>query len=337
MLGLGVGYLDFILNVLAVGLSDTNVLYRLVACHISGTGDAFRSGSPLVPAIATLARREVCTYIPAMLGTSAGRKNIPRLLAADDPAPFSIHNGTGRARFLMVCDHASNAVPWALDSLGISSAQLERHIGWDIGAGDLTRRLADTLDATALLGGYSRLVIDLNRALDDPTSIPEISDGTIVVGNHGLSTRMRTARANEIFHPYHEAVTAEVDRHMSAGAVPALVSIHSYTPVAKGKHRPWDVGVTWNRDPRLPIPFMAGLGTAADIQIGDNLPFSARNGYGYTCAIHATKRGLPELLIEIRQDLLDGDRRVEEWAGILTPVLADVLSHEDIYRVEHFT
>jgi len=271
-----------------------------------------------------------------MLGTTAGRNSIPRLLTADDPAPFCIRKRIGRARYLMVCDHASNAVPRALDGLGISGAQLERHIGWDIGAGDLTRRLANMLDATALLAGYSRLVIDLNRALDDPTSIPQISDGTIVTGNHGLSTRMRTARANEIFHPYHEAVTAEVDRRMSAGAVPALVSIHSYTPIAKGKHRPWDVGVTWNRDSRLPIPFMARLAAAVDIQIGDNLPFSARNGYGYTCSTHATKRGLPELLIEIRQDLLDSDCRVEEWARILAPVMEDVLAREDIYRVEHF-
>lgn len=271
-----------------------------------------------------------------MPDTTAARIRAPLLLAADDPAPSQVHNEAGRARFLLVCDHASNEVPRALHGLGIAGAEFERHIGWDIGASDLTRRLADMLDAKALFAGYSRLVIDPNRALDDPTSIPEISDGTIVAGNHGLSAPARAARAREIFHPYHDAVAAEIDRRMGAGAVPALVSIHSYTPAAKGQPRPWHVGVTWNRDPRLPIPFMARLAAGADIAVGDNLPFSARTGYGYTCAAHATERGLPELLIEVRQDLLDSDAGVAQWARILGPALHDVLARDDVYRVEHF-
>ena len=274
--------------------------------------------------------------LPPMPDTTAERMRAPHLLAADDPAPLQVHNETGRARFLLVCDHAGNAVPRALDGLGIADAEFERHIGWDIGAGDLTRRLAGMLDAKALFAGYSRLVIDPNRALDDPTSIPEISDGTIVAGNHGLSIQARAARAHEIFHPYHDTVAAEIDRRMGAGAVPALVSIHSYTPIAKGRPRPWHVGVSWDRDPRLPIPFMARLGAAADIAVGDNLPFSARTGYGYTCAAHATERGLPELLIEVRQDLLATDQGVAEWARILAPALQDVLTRDDLYRVERF-
>ncbi len=260
----------------------------------------------------------------------------PGLLEADDPAPYGVLNPEGGARFVLVCDHARNAVPRALSGLGIDGAEIARHIGWDIGAAALTRALAKMLDAKALVAGYSRLVIDCNRALDDPTSIPEISDGTIVAGNRGLSDAARTARAEAIFRPYHAAVATELAARLAGGAVPALVSIHSYTPSVKGRRRPWHVGVTWDKDPRLAVPFMARLRGEAGIEVGDNRPFSGRTGYGYTCGAHATAQGLPELLIEVRQDLIETTRGVTEWSAIVGRVLADTLAGDEVYRVERF-
>ena len=100
---------------------------------------------------------------------------------------------------MLTCDHASHAVPESLGNLGLDSRDLERHIGWDIGAAEVTRRLAERFDAPAVLSGYSRLVIDCNRKLGSETSILEVSDGTVIPGNLGLRARgYRTPRRGPV-------------------------------------------------------------------------------------------------------------------------------------------
>ena len=108
------------------------------------------------------------------------------LLAADEPAPVTVHNENGRSPFLIVADHAGNAMPRALGRLGISEAECERHIAWDIGIAAVCRLVADALDATLVQQNYSRLVIDCNRPPGSETSIPEISELTPIPGNIGL-------------------------------------------------------------------------------------------------------------------------------------------------------
>ena len=147
----------------------------------------------------------------------------PGLLGADDPPPFQVVNPSGRARAVLLCDHASWAVPAALDNLGLDHAVLRRHIGWDIGAADVTRELAGLLDATAVLAGYSRLVIDCNRPPGAPGSIPAISDGVAVPGNQALDGEAARSRRDACFTPYHQAVEAAVTRagEMTTGSPPA--------------------------------------------------------------------------------------------------------------------
>src|SRR4051794_19941149 len=174
------------------------------------------------------------------------------LLVADDPPAFELVNEAGRAPVLLICDHAGNAVPRRLEGLGLDAAALARHVAWDIGAGEVTRRLAVLLDGRAVLAGYSRLVIDCNRALDDPTSIAGESDGIEVPGNFGLSPADRAARAAACFHPYHAAIAGELAGFTAGGVVPAVISIHSFTPVMNGFARPWHVGILWDKDRRLP-------------------------------------------------------------------------------------
>ena len=182
-----------------------------------------------------------------------------QLLGPGDPPPFSVHNEQGRAPLLLLCDHASKAVPKALGDLGISQAELSRHIGWDIGGLDAAIALAKALDAPLVASGYSRLVIDCNRWPGGEGSIPEISDGTPVPANKGLTKDQVDARAEACFWPYHREVDRHLDRMTADGAKVALLVMHSFTPQMNGFKRPWHVGVLWNDDARLPDPLLAEL------------------------------------------------------------------------------
>jgi predicted N-formylglutamate amidohydrolase len=266
----------------------------------------------------------------------AAETDPPPLLGPGDPAPFEIVNPDGAARIVLLGDHAGQAIPQVLGTLGLGPAELARHIAWDIGIADVTRRLARRLDAPAVLAGYSRLVIDCNRKLGDPTSMPQESDGVPVPGNRGLTPADRARRVAALFTPYHDAVARVIEGRRRAGLVPAIVSMHSFTPVMRGFERPWHIGILWNRDPRLPVPVMKRLAAEGDIRVGDNEPYSGQDEHGYSIYVHGHDIGLPHVLIEVRQDLIDTHHGAEAWAGRLGTVLGDVLADEALYRVERY-
>lgn len=261
----------------------------------------------------------------------AAPRQAPPLLAADEPGPFD--TAEGDAAVLFVCDHASRRIPRALGGLGISAEDSARHIAWDIGAADVAKALAARFNARAILANYSRLVVDLNRAPADPTFIPAISDGTVIPGNRELSPAAVAERVESLFRPYHDAVAAAMTALKRRGPPPALVSVHSFTPVFKGERRPWHVGVLWDRDPRMAAPFMLGLWERPGIVVGDNEPYSGRDHYSYTVDHHARRHGLPDLSIEIRHDLIETPQGVAQWAGIVGDVLAPILADPDIHHV----
>jgi len=257
------------------------------------------------------------------------------LIGPDDPPAVEVINPQAPGAVVFICDHASNAVPKAMAGLGVDDSVLRRHVAWDIGAADVARRLADRFDATLVLSGYSRLVIDCNRELDDPTSIPVISDGVVIPGNRDLSEAQAAARAGALFHPYHHAIDEAVGRIRRRGDAPAILSIHSFTPIFKGFERPWHIGVLWDRDPRIARPLMEALSADPTITVGDNQPYSARDHYGHSINTHAEAAGLPHVLIEVRQDLIDTHHGAEAWASRLGAALAGILENNpDLYRVE---
>lgn len=223
-------------------------------------------------------------------------------------------------------------MPRALGDLGLAREELSRHIGWDIGAAEVSRRLAQRLDAPAILAGYSRLVVDCNRDPDDATSIAETSDGVAIPGNRGLSPQARRARQDEIFVPYHAAIAAWLDRRLARGIVPAVLSIHSFTPSMGGTARPWHVGILWDDDPRIPVPLLEGLRADPALVVGDNEPYSAREPAGYTVRHHAVARGLPHVAIELRQNLVADEAGAARWAERLGLALAPILACPEIYR-----
>ena len=261
---------------------------------------------------------------------------MPPLLGPGDPPPMTVLNREGPAPLLLLCDHASNAVPASLGTLGVDEDALSRHIAWDIGAADVTRALAGRYDAAAVLSGYSRLIVDINRDLEDPTLIPVISDGVIVPANRTLDPAEAVQRMDELFWPYHTAVAAEIDRLFERGQFPAIVSIHSFTPVMRGIARPWHIGILWDRDPRLPVPVIEHLQRDPRLIIGDNEPYTGKHCEGSTIDRHGAQLGLPHLLVEIRQDLIETPEGAAEWAEILGRALDEVLADPALYRIQHF-
>jgi len=252
------------------------------------------------------------------------------LLGPDDPPPFSILNPDGGAPGVLLCDHASNRVPAALEDLGLDEAARARHIAWDIGAAEMVRHLSERLDMPAVLSGYSRLVVDCNRAVDDPTAMRQISDGTVVPGNRGLDANARALRAEACYWPYHSAVAGTVERVAERGVVPAIVSIHTCTPVMKDFERPWHIGVLSNTDRRMAELLIAELSRDSALCVGDNQPYSGLDPHGYTIETHALPAGRPNALLEVRQDLVDTRHGARHWAELTAAALRAVLAHPNM-------
>ena len=260
----------------------------------------------------------------------------PALLSPDDPPPFERLNPEGKGPALLLCDHASRAVPRCLGTLGLDDATLMRHIGWDIGAAEVTRHLSRRFDAPAVLTGYSRLVIACNRAPGEKQSIHEVSDGVRVPGNCNLAPAEAERRRAALFDPYHREVAEASARFRDVGRVPAVLFIHSCTPVMNGKERPWHIGVLHDRDQRIAGPLMTALAARGDVHVGDNQPYTGRGQAGKTMHTHAHDVGLPHVMVEIRQDLIDTHAGAATWARILGDALAPILADPALYRVERF-
>lgn len=258
------------------------------------------------------------------------------LLGHDDPPAFRVINEEATTPIVLICDHAGHAVPGKLGDLGLDLASRTQHIGWDIGAAIVTQILAERLSAPAFLSTYSRLVVDCNRDLHDPTAFPAISDGIVVPGNQELSAMDRAARVEACFTPYHRAIERCLDQFTAKGIAPAVISIHSFTPMMQGVTRPWQVGILWDQDPRLAVPLIANLAALHRLTVGDNEPYSAREPQGYSLRYHAAPRGLPHVLIELRQDEICLPAGAELYADYLVSALSPILADPLLFRSAHY-
>lgn len=248
---------------------------------------------------------------------------------------FELINPEAVSDVLLVCDHASRALPPGWQP-GIDAVEMRRHIAWDIGAADVTRRLAARTGMPAVLSTFSRLYIDPNRELDDPTSIVAHSDGVDIPANQAVTDDERARRQALAFWPYQNAVGAAVDRLLDQGRVPLLMAIHSFTPVYHAMERPWHVGILWNRDPRVAQETIRWFRREPDMVVGDNEPYSAQTGPGETMNRHAQARGLPHALLEIRQDLIDTHHGADDWAAHLHRLVEHLLSQPDLMQVQEY-
>lgn len=237
-----------------------------------------------------------------------------------EPA-FEAIPGAPASPLLLLCDHASSALPPGSGTLGLAPDLFATHIAHDIGAAAVTRALSAAWHAPAILGVWSRLLIDLNRGADDPTLVMKLSDGSIIAGNRDAGPSEVARRIAAYHAPYHAAITRELDR---IGPRAVIISMHSFTPSWKGVPRPWDVGVLYAQDARLAAPLMAHLESAGFV-VGDNEPYTGALE-GDTLNVHGIKRGLPHVLVEIRQDLIGTEGAANAFAQRLKPVLDAGLS-----------
>jgi len=232
--------------------------------------------------------------------------------------PFFIHGEDRPGRWLITCDHATNTVPPSVGggSLGLAREDMERHIAYDVGAYSVAQHLGVLLDAPVIASNFSRLVIDPNRGEDDPTVLMKLYDGSVIEGNRHADMAERERRMDLAYRPYHRELTRMAAR---PGAV--ILAIHSFTRQLRGHDpRPWEIGLLYAGDDRLARPLLQDLNAADDMVIGDNQPYSGHLP-GDAIDRHALAHERPNLLIEIRNDLIADHQEQKEWAERLAPFL----------------
>lgn len=256
------------------------------------------------------------------------------LLEDNEPSPYYLINAAGEAPVFITCDHASKRIPNKLKDFA-KQDDIDKHIGFDIGALDISKELSALFDAPMLYSSYSRLVIDLNRQLADPTSIPEVSDGIEIPGNKDLSVEEKRLRADTFFWPYHNQFAHVLDSYNQQRVIPLVIGVHTCTPHFKGESRPWHIGIMWDTDDRIAKPFMEYLRGIKGICVGDNEPYHAVDPegidpVGYAFEMHARSRGLPHVFIEVRQDLVATEEGAKKWAKIIYEGLADIIKNQEL-------
>ena len=247
------------------------------------------------------------------------------LLTPDEPGPVRVTRANGASDFVLTADHAGKLIPRRLADLGVSTAELERHIAWDIGIAAVTEHVSAALDAAAVLQTYSRLVIDCNRDPSWPSAIPSISEQTVIPGNVNLTDENRAARVNEIFQPFHDRIEQLLDARAAAGQRSVLVAMHSFTPTFKGESRSMEVGVLYFRKTRLAEIMLELLRAEGGLTVGENAPYALTEDSDYSIPFHAERRGLEHVEIEIRQDLITSPEGQAAWADRFARLLTMAL------------
>ncbi|MEM9579413.1 MAG: N-formylglutamate amidohydrolase [Pseudomonadota bacterium] len=238
--------------------------------------------------------------------------------------PFHIYGNTRPGKWLITCDHAANTVPQFVGGgdLGMAPEDMQRHIAYDIGASGVAQALGEELDSPVICANFSRLVIDPNRGEADPTLLMKLYDGTIIPANRHAGDAERQKRLDACYHPYHQALSALAARQEDT----VICAVHSFTPQLRGRApRPWQVGVLYAYDARLAHPLMDALRAEPDLTVGDNEPYKGHLP-GDAIDKHALHHGRLNVLIELRNDLIDTGAQQRQWAARLASKLAAALA-----------
>jgi predicted N-formylglutamate amidohydrolase len=247
---------------------------------------------------------------------------------------FEVISGRCDAGLLLLCDHAVNTLPEDYGSLGLPATQLARHIAYDIGAAAVTRHVARILGVPAICTRFSRLLIDPNRGLDDPTLIMRIADGAVIPGNRHLDAADRDRRVAHYYEPYHQQIDALIEQCSAAGVPPVLLSIHSFTDNWKGVPRPWHAAVLWDRDYRFSVPLLDALRADKRLVVGENEPYDGKLA-GDCMWQHGTRRGLAHTILEVRQDLIAEPEGQLEWGELIAAATKSIFARADLWEATH--
>ena len=246
--------------------------------------------------------------------------------SASEIHPALVENRAARGRFLVVCEHASNAFPAVFGALGLTDVQRSAHIAWDPGALGLARGLAQRLDALLVHAPVSRLVYDCNRAPDTPGAIAARSEIHEVPGNAGLRPEARLGRVEAVYLPFQSALHAEVVRRLTLGPAPVIVTVHSFSPSWFGTPRAVELGVIHDADARFATAVLAAAQARTDLTAEMNAPYSAADDVTHTLRLHALPYGLLNVMLEVRNDLVADAAAEAAMADRLAPVLEAALA-----------
>ncbi len=240
-----------------------------------------------------------------------------RVLAMSEPHPLEVFNEAARSQYLIVCEHAGKRIPRSLGTMGLSEEDRCRHIAWDIGAKAVAVALSEILAAPLFTQRYSRLVCDCNRQPGVSAFTPDISEATAIPGNRNLSEEDKQARADEIFWPFHDAITVALDARQEKGLPTKLITVHTFTPVYLGRSRPWEIGVLFNRDRGFAPAIARWLQDSTELCVGVNEPYAVGDETDYAIPVHGERRGIPCVEFEIRNDLITGRAEARSWANLI--------------------
>lgn len=237
-----------------------------------------------------------------------------------------IENRDARSRIVFVCEHASCTIPDRWGDLGLDQKARNAHIAWDIGALELARAMSTAMGSCLVYAPVSRLVYDLNRAPNQDGAMPSKSEIFDIPGNIGISPSERAERTRAIYVPFHDDLHTEIARRIAIGLAPIIVTVHSFTPVWHGQKREVEFGVIHDADARLATAVLnhAPKGLVSRM----NEPYSAMDGVTHTLRLQAGPYRLPNVMLELRNDLLNAPKAInaiaEQLISCLTAAVADI-------------
>ena len=243
--------------------------------------------------------------------------------------PFKHLKGEMNLGLLILADHASADLPDVYGSLGLANEEFSRHIAYDIGIEAVATGLHQALNVPVVMSQFSRLLIDPNRGVDDPTLVMRISDGALIAGNAQIDETEVERRKALYYKPYHQTISDQIDQFLAADICPIILSLHSFTDNWRGTPRPWHGGILWDQDHRFVRPLLSALQSEESLHIGDNEPYTGMLK-GDCMYRHGTSRGVAHALLEIRQDLIKSTTGQNEWIERMARHLTALLSDKEL-------
>ena len=234
---------------------------------------------------------------------------------------FSVYKPTSLNKIIILCDHASNYIPKTYKNLGLKLSDVNKHIGWDIGALKVAKKISKNINCSLIHSCFSRLLIDCNRHLKSSGAFIKKSEDIVIPGDKNVSKKEKLLRAKKYYFPYHDQINKVIERKLKDKIVPILVSIHSFTPIYFGKSRPWHIGLLQRKDQRLSSIFAKEIKKNKKIVLGINQPYKLDLAGDFTIPFFSESYGLPHVLIEIRQDLLIKNKSINYWSNFISDIL----------------
>ncbi|EMI20310.1 N-formylglutamate amidohydrolase [Rhodopirellula maiorica SM1] len=146
-----------------------------------------------------------------------------------------------KSRFLITCEHGGNEVPDDFASMFATPGakrDLHSHRGYDPGSLHAATQLSVTLESPLITSTTTRLLVDLNRSLENPQLFSKYT--------RGMSASDQASLLDKHYHPYRECVEDKIRTLLDCHDRIIHLSVHTFTPRFRGSHRPVDLGILYD-------------------------------------------------------------------------------------------